>query len=157
MTTNLQNSPYLQKQRNFPNDNVQALGVELDKSYIDIAARVNDRTIGLYSTNLASITGESWYPSGQPNRQQTLRKFYTFTTTAPIAHGIVISQISYMTSMYGQYTDGTNWYGLIAATSVAIPGQTTFYVSPTQIVFVVGAGAPALTKGLIVLEWMSPV
>ena len=34
MTVNLQNSPYLPRQRNFPNDSAQALGVVLDKTYI---------------------------------------------------------------------------------------------------------------------------
>lgn len=157
MTTNLQNSPYLPRQRNFPNKDAEELGVEIDKAYIDIASRVNERTIGLYSNNLPSITGEAWYLTGQTNKNQTLRRVYEFTTTAAIAHGLIFSQIPYITNMYGQYTDGTNWYGLIPATNVAIAGQISFYLSPTQIVFVIGAGAPALTKGLIVIEWLSTV
>lgn len=157
MTTNLQNSPYLQKQRNFPTQNSQALGVELDHAYIDIANKVNDRTVGLFSANLPSITGESWYVMGQPNRQQTLRRAYPFTTTAAIPHGIDFSQITYITRMYGQYTDNTNWYGLIPASNVAIPGQISFYLTPTNITFVVGAGAPTLTKGIIVIEWLSQI
>ncbi len=66
-----------------------------------------------------------------------------------------MADIDQFTRMYGQYTDGTNWYGLIAASNVAIPGQITFHVTPTQIIFVVGAGAPFLTRGNIVLEWLA--
>jgi len=157
VTTNLQNSPYLPRQRNFPNKDPQELGVELDKAYIDIASRVNERTIGLYSNKLPSITGEAWYLSGQTNKNQTLRRVYEFTTSAPISHGLKFATIPYITNMYGQYTDNTNWYGVIAASDIAIPGQLSFYISPTQIIFVVGAGSHPINKGLIVLEWLSTV
>ncbi len=159
MTTNLQNSPYLPRQRNFPNRDSQELGVELDKTYIDIASRVNERTIGLYSNNLPSITGEAWYLTGQTNKNQTLRRVYEFTAVTPIPHGLNFSQLSYMTEMRGQYTDGVNWYGLIAASNVPIPGQISFYLDPTFINIVVGAGSPALANGkaIIILEWLSAV
>lgn len=150
-----QQSPYLPLQRNFPNEDSQRLGVELDKTYIDIAGRVNDRTIGLFSVGQPTITGEKFFINGQPNRQQSLRRLFTFTSTASIPHGLVFSQIDGFTRLYGQYTDGTNWYGLNPSTTVAIAGQITFYVSPTSIVFLVGGGAPALVSGRIVIEWLS--
>ena len=156
MTISIQSSPYLPRQRNFPNDNAQALGIELDKSYIDIASRVNERTIGIFALNFPIITGEQWFLQGQPNKQQTLRRIYTFTSTASIPHGINFTQITLITSMYGQYTDGTNWYGLIPANSNGIAGQIVFYLTPTNIVFV-GAGPPALINGVIVLEWLSQI
>ena len=155
MTTALQTVPYLPGQRNFPNDNVQQLGVVLDKTYIEIAARINERTIGIFGVGFPIITGEKWYLTGQPQKQQTIRQLYFFTTTAAINHGIAVAGIDRFVRNWGEYTDGTNWYGLIHASNVAIPGQITFYVTPTQIVFLVGAGAPALTSGTIVLEWLS--
>jgi hypothetical protein len=155
MTTNLQMSPYLPRQRNFPNDNVQALGTELDKSYLEIASRVNERTIGLYAVNFPSITGNKYYINMNSQRQQSLRQLYTFTTTAAIPHGISFPTIDRIVNMYGDFTDGTNWYGLIAGSNVAIAGQISFYLDPTNINFLLGAGAPALTKGNIVIEWLS--
>lgn len=160
MTTNLQNSPYLPRQRNFPSGNSQELGVELDKSYIEIASRVNERTIGLFAVGFATITGEGWYLSGQPNKQQTLRQVYTASApnaTNPIPHGINFASIDRFTAMYGQYTDGTNDYGLISASNVAIAGQITFYLTPNNIEFLVGAGAPTVTQLTLVLEWLSAV
>ncbi len=81
-------SPYLRTTRDFPEDSHQ-LSVELERAYIDIAARVNDRTIGIYTTNRPAVTGSSYYLSGQI-RQQELRQVYTFTSTASITHCINI-------------------------------------------------------------------
>jgi hypothetical protein len=80
-------------------------------------------------------------------------------TSADIAAGFILHQIKNVTpgqftKCSGSYTDGINSFGLFFASSVAIAGQTTFYISPTQIVFLVGAGAPVLTSGLIILEWL---
>jgi hypothetical protein len=153
MSTVVQRTPYLRAQRTFP-DEAHALSVELSKSYIDIANNVNARTIGIFPINVAAVTGETFYGNDRKPRQ-TLRQVYVFTNTAPINHGILVSQPGQFTSCYGSYTDGTNDYGLIFGTPVAIAGQISFYVTPTQIVFAAGAGAPALTFGRIILQWLS--
>lgn len=153
--TVIQTSPYIRQQRFFPNDSIKALSVEMDRTYIDIATKINDRTIGLFALNKQVITGENWFLLGSTQNQQTLRILFTFTTTAPILHGIDFAGVSRFTRNFGEYTDGTNWYGLINGTSVAIAGQISFYVTPTQIIFVTGAGAPPLTSGNIVLEWLA--
>lgn len=155
MSSNVVNQiPYIRTSREFPQE-VQQLAIEVNKSYVDIANNINARTIGIFPTNRPAITGESWFIDNQ--RQQTLRQVYAFTTTAAINHGINVSAIERFTRMFGTFTDGTNWYGLIAGSNVAIAGQISFYLTPTQIIFLVGAGAPALTKGTIVLEWLSDV
>lgn len=154
MSANIANQvSYLRTSRDFPTEEVAQLSTELSKAYIDIANSVNNRIIGIFAVNKSSVTGESWFFSTK--KQQSLRQVYTFTNTANIPHGLDFDQIDRFTSNYGQYTDGTNWYGLISGTSVAIAGQILFYVTPTNIVFVVGAGAPALTRGNIVLTWLS--
>lgn len=165
MTVNIQQSPYLPRQRNFPNDNAQALGVEIDKTYIDIAQRVNARTIGIYTVNFSTITGESWYLQGQPRRRQSLRQVYEFTTLANIDLGFKLDQTSGISLAYGEYFDAAtgNWYGFIFASNVAIAGQRTFYFLNTastttdQIVLLAGAGAPAFTRGRIIVEWLSNI
>jgi len=162
MTANtFQKSPYLPRQRNFPVERLQELGIQLDNSYIEIASRVNERTIGTFGTGFQIITGENWYLKGQRNKQQTLRQVYQFTSTADIPHGIIFSQISGFTRCWGQYTDGTNWYGLIFGSNSAttIPGQISFFIkaSPGVIRFKVDGAAPALTSGTIILEWLSVV
>jgi hypothetical protein len=147
-------SPFLRTSRNFPEES-QPLAVETNKSYVDIASAVNARIIGTFTTGNTTVTGESWFMNQNKNqKQQSLRQVYDFTSTASITHNIQsFSQIS--PNCRGSYTDGTNWYGLPFATSVAVAGLITFYVTPTQIIFETGAGAPALTSGMIVLEWLS--
>lgn len=156
MSSNIINQkPYLRTSRDFPEDDPRQLSVELSKAYIDIANIVNARTIGLFPVNRPAVTGESWFIR-KNQRQQSLRQVYTFTSTAaPIPHGLQFVEIDYFLHCFGSFTDGTNWYGLNFSSNVAIAGQVTFYVSPTNIVFLVGAGAPALTKGEIVLQWLS--
>ena len=166
MSTNVVNqTAYIPTSRNFPPEAKQ-LTVEVTRAYIDIANAVNFRTIGIYSINKPAINGESWFLSPD-RRQQALRQVYILPsgtvngTTIDI--GFKINSISQFTSRcYGSFTDGTNWYGLIYASNVAIAGQVSFYVAANaansqsdRITILVGAGAPAITSGFIVLEWTS--
>lgn len=156
MTANVVNQvPYLRTSRNFPQE-AQPLSVEVNKSYVDIANAVNNRTISIFSTSRPALNGESWFLIAN-EKQQGFRQVYTFTSTAPIPHGINLLNISQFTKPTGSFTDGTNWYGLFFASNVAIAGQITFYIGPTNITFLTGAGAPALISGTIVLEWLSQV
>ena len=145
---------FLKTSRNFPEDD-ENLSIEIDKAYLEIAQAVNSRTIGIFPINKAAITGNSYFLTSA--RQQTLRQVYVFTSTTSINHNILNINPSMFINCFGNYTDGTNGYGLFYATNVAIAGQITFYITSTQIVFMTGAAAPALTSGMIVLEWISNV
>lgn len=152
----IQQSPYLRVQRNFPNDNPQALTIEIDRAYQDIASKVNSRTIGTYAVNFPIVSGDVWFLQGEPNKQQSLRQLYSFAGAGNIAHGITWTSVSLISPLsYGTFTDGTNWYGAIYGSNVAIAGQISFYVTPTNIVVLAGAGAPSITQGYINLEWVS--
>ncbi len=156
MLTNV--SPYLRTSRSFPED-LHHISIELNKAYIDIALCVNQRTIGIFSSFKPVTTGETFYFDGN-GRHQGLRQIYTFTTFANIPHGIDFKNVNMFSRNYGEYTDGTNWYGLISGTSVLIPGQVVFYLTPTDIVFVQDGSQPSITpngKGIVVLEWLSNV
>lgn len=155
MTNPFQQSPYLREQRQFPNDEVKSLSNQLDQTYIDIASKVNARTIGLFAVGVQIVGGESWYLAGSSQRQQTLRQIYQFTAIGNIAHGIKFTSVSQFTKPSGSFTDGTNYYGAIYASNVAIAGQISFYITPTNIVILAGAGAPAIVSGTIILEWLS--
>lgn len=152
-STVLNKSPYMRTSRAFPEE-IQSLAVEINRTYIEIASKMNDRTIGLFPIAKPAITGENWYIT-RDRRQQSLRQIYPFTTTTSIPHGLNFANISQFTKPSGEWTDGTNWYGIIHGSNVAIPGQISFFIDPVNIVILVGAGAPALTSGAIVLEWLS--
>ena len=89
------------------------------------------------------------------DKQQGLRQVYTFTSTGTIPHGINLNNISQFTRPSGTFTDGTNSYGCIYASNIAIAGQVSFYIDPTNINIIAGAGAPSITSGTIILEWIS--
>lgn len=154
----IQQSPYLREQRQFPNDDLRDLSNQVDHAYIDIASKVNARTIGLYAVNTAIVTGESWYLSGQINRQQTLRQVYPFTGAGNIAHGLNFTSISTFTRIYGVFYDGTTYYPLPYVDVVSATNQVNVVVNATNIVITAGAGAPpTIVSGIVVLEWLSQV
>lgn len=155
MSTNFQQSPYLRNQRKFPFDDLRSLSNEVDKTYIDIANKVNSRTIGIFSVLDPIITGEQWYLEGESKKQQTLRQVYEFTATGTISHGINPNSISMFTKPSGSFTDGTNYYGAIYASDVPIAGQVSFYVDNININIISGAFAPGISSGIIILEWLS--
>lgn len=152
-----QSSPYLRQQWKFPYDDIKELARQVDQAYIDIALKMNARTVGTFALQTQVVTGEKWNLQGSSKEQQTLRKVFTFTSTSSIAHGIDLSTVTYFTSCFGSFFDGTNWNGLIWGSSSAttIPGQISFYVDPANIVFRVDGAAPAVTKGVLVLTYLS--
>lgn len=157
MSSNVANNvPYLPTTRDIPTQDV-SLKNEMTKIYTDIATAVNTRDISLY--DLAPIiTGQQWFTTAtQQNaiqKRQAFRQVFTFTAAGNITHNI--ANITVITPLsYGQYTDGTNWYGAIFASSTAIAAQVSFYVTPTLIVVLRDAGAPTISSGIIVLEWLA--
>lgn len=159
MSSNIKISPYLRESRSFPADDVKNLAVQVDRSYIDVAQAVNARTIGVFALSAQVATGESWYLTGSANKQQTLRKLFTFTSsTLTIPHGIDFSSLTTFTNCWGCYTDASNqFYGLIFGSDKAISGNYSFYIDSTNI-YIISAGAhPVLTTGIVVIEWLSKV
>lgn len=162
MTNPINQTPYLRTTWKFPND-LEELVVEINRSFLEVAAFMNVRTIGLYPANRPAIGGETWYITSR--KQQNIRQIYTFTGPAPIAnipHGIDpkfgnLPSVSFMTKCSGSFTDINtgNWYGCIFGSNQVIPGQVSFFITGTDIVILVGAGAPPINNGLIVLEWIS--
>jgi len=158
MTTQQQQSPYLPKQRNFPNNNAQALGVELDKSYIDIAGKVNEKVIGVYALETQLVTGETWYIY-KNKRQQTLRRVYIFDVIEPgaeltIVHGITDIQI--FTKIYGTVvTDIPDYRPLPYVDVTDITKCMAILVDVTEIKITLGAAADKVQSGLVVLEWIT--
>lgn len=158
MTSIIQQAPYLKVQRSFPTQDAQALSIEVDRAYVDTATKVNTRVIGTYAVNFPIVTGEQWFIEGSSEKQQTLRRVYTFTAAGNIPHGISFPNISGFSRIYGTFTDGTNWYPLPYVDVVAANNQVGISVTPTNIVIAAGAGSPpAITSGYVVLEWLSDV
>lgn len=147
-------SPYLRNQRRFPEE-MKPLLTELDRSYVDIANMVNVRSIAIFSMNRPSNTGQSWYFQGNQTRNQVFRQVYDFTSAGPIPHGIPATEFLYFSRCFGFYTDGTNYYGAIFASTTGLTDQITFYVTANDIEIVSTGTPPTITNGYIVLEWIT--
>lgn len=144
--------PFLRTSREFPED-PKDLTVQINKSYIDTATAVNDRTIGIYPTIRPAITGDGYFLTNK-KKQQTLRQVYPFTSVGPIPHGII--NIIGFVKIYGTFTDGTIWYPLPYVDVVSATNQVKITVDSTNINITAGAGAPpSITQGYCILEWLS--
>lgn len=152
-TPNSNQVSFLRTSRTFPEDS-QALSVELDRSYLDIANAVNVRTIGLFTNHKPSNTGEGFFLG--KGRQQTSRQVYMFTSSGSIDHGINFLSIAGFTRIYGTFTNGTNWYPLPYVDVVNANNQVNVIVTPTNIVITAGGGSPpAITSGFVIIEWLN--
>lgn len=97
-------SPYLITSRKFPTDQVQ-LEPTLNKMYIEVAAAVNARTVGLY--NMSQITtGDLYFNDGDPQdphpgfrRVYQLASIAMGTNTIPL--GFTPSSTTRFVDMYG--------------------------------------------------------
>lgn len=155
-TTNLQVSPYLKTQWQFPYDDLRGLSHQVDISYIDISSKVNSRTIGTFATSFPLITGEKWFVAGDNTPQQTLRQVYTFSGAGNIAHGINLGTVTTFTRIYGVFYDGSVYYPLPYVDVSAANNQVNVVVNSTNIVITAGAGSPpTISSGYVVLEWLS--
>ena len=158
MSSNVVNQvPFLRTSRDFPSDTPQALGLELNKAYIDIATAVNARTIGLFPTTNAGINGESWFLAGANQKQQGQRQAFLFSdSNLTITHNINFTNVSYFTRIWGTFFDGTYWNTLPYVDLTNVNNQINVQVSATQIIITKGAGSPpTISKGVVILEWIS--
>lgn len=154
MSSNILNrGALLRGQRLFPQES-QPLSVELDRAYVDIASKVNDRTIGFYPTNVPALTGEKWTIGGLT--YLGFRRVYEFSAAGNVAHGLTTTSLFAFTRIYGIFTDGSIWYPLPYVNVVAANNQVSITVTSANIVITAGGGAPpTITRGYAVLEWIS--
>lgn len=154
MATNVVNvDPYLRTSWHFTDD--RQLLTELTRSFNEVAIVTNMREIATYALNLPAITGKQFFLGGSNRQQQSLRQVILFNATGNYPHHINTTGIGLFVSGYGSFTDGTNSYGVIYGSSVATAGQVSFYITPTNVVVLAGAGAPTITSGIIIIEWLS--
>lgn len=153
------NAPFLRNARDFPPE-VNQLSIEVNKTYLDIANSVNNRTVSIFPSDRPVSNGESWYLT-RNKKQAGFRQVYpflTFTSPLTIPHGINLTLVSGIVRVFGTATDGTIWYPLPYVDIVSATNQINVIVNQTNIIITAGAGAPpAITSGYIVLEWISNV
>ncbi len=160
-SNNILTAPFLRTSRNFPND-ANKLSDELDKAYIDTAIAVNNRTIGLYPSVRPIITGDSYFIF-RDQRQQSLRKVYHFGAIAPgteLDIPIGFDHFDQFVKIYGTVvTNAPDYRPLPYVDPITPTTGMTILVGTIGGVLVIrivlGATAPAVVRGLAILEWLS--
>jgi hypothetical protein len=146
----------LRLQRKFPNE-VIALSTEVDRAYVQIANKVNDRVIGFYSVGAAVITGEKWSMNGIT--YTGFRQVYSFTAAGNIPHNLDVTSVIAFTKIFGAFQDASTppqFYPLPYVDVLSITNQINVSIDSTNIIITAGAGAPpSVSKGYVVLEWIS--
>lgn len=148
---------FLRTSREFPS-NLENLTLELDKSYVDIANAVNVRTIGVFPINRPTVTGESFFLVSN-QRQQSLRQVFKIGAIAPgatLTTPYSINGFSQFSRIYGTCITNVPDNRPIPYASVTANANIELRVTSTNIIVSVGAASPAITSGIIVLEWISP-
>lgn len=145
-------APFLREQRKFPEE-PQPLSVEIDRSYTDIANKMNARTIGMHVISQPLANGEKWVEDGEINAG--FRQVYRFAGASSIPHHLTIASIKTITRITGTFKDAAGvWYPLPYVSHVAANNQISVVVNATNIVITAGAGAPpTISTGTIILEW----
>ncbi len=154
--------PYIITSRQFPTSDPKQLETELTKSYEDISYGVNARTIGMFN-KFQIVTGDQYYadntsPMNPIQFRQGYRQLFAFTTiaagaTLTITHGI--TGITELVHCYGNCVTVTPDFRPIPYSSVtAVNQQIELRVTATQIIISNGAGAPNITSGTIILEYL---
>lgn len=153
--------PFLPTSRNFPPE-IRQLTIEIDKSYIDIANSVNNRIIGIFPANNPAINGESWFLKNQ--RQQGFRKIFTISDFSTFVTGIQIIDVNFFTKIYGVcLSSGGNYFPIPYIDGNSTTSNIGLFVGPGiepgifSVTFSVGATAPTLVSGIIILEWISQI
>jgi hypothetical protein len=151
MTTPVSNKvPYIRNFRKFPTDDKESLATELTRGWIETANAVNQRVIGIISTD-PTINGKSYYFNGQ--KFQAINQLFPISDSSlTITHGI--SSFSQITIQSGWFTDGTIWYPLPYIDVTNVTNQVKVTTTSTQILVVKGASAPSISSGFVLLEWL---
>src|SRR3989442_14174088 len=130
---------FLRTSRSFPED-PKLLQSEINRSYVDIARNVNNRTIGFFTVNRSMVNGQQWFIT-QNARQQALRQTYKWDdSNLTIAHGINFFSLTNFVRIWGTFFDGTNWQTLPYVDVIAANNQINVKVNSTNIIITKGAG-----------------
>jgi len=148
-------APYLREQRNFNAQNKEQMEDVLNESYREIAQKVNEREIGIYGENFYTVTGQKWFLDDEIGPLQTQRRIYRFISSGSIVHQIDLNNIKAIVKIYGTFTNGTNWYPLPFVDISNTINQVSIDIDPTNINITAGAGAPAITEGYVIIEWLA--
>lgn len=155
-----QNS-FLRTSRNFPPD-INLLALEVNRTYLDIANAVNNRTVSSFPSSRPEVTGENYYIV-RNQRQQSFRQVYPFGAIAAGTQLLIptgITNLDQFSRIYGTVVTTNNDYRPLPYID---PGTLTngmallVGIGAVNIRIILGATAAPVVNGIVVLEWLSEI
>ena len=145
-------TPFLPQNRSFSKDPEQFL-IQITNLYADIARYLNAREIGGYQ-NIEQVSGQFFTDTTNAQQPKSgFRKVFPFSdANLNFAHNI--SNLTRTSYIGGSFTDGSNFYPLPFVTADAGADQVEIYLTSTNVVIVKGGFAPAITDGLVIVEYL---
>lgn len=164
MNSFIDTGSFLQTSRDFPKE-IDGLTSEINRSYVQIARNVNIRTVGFFTINRSTVTGENWLIT-QNKRQQGYRQVYQFKDSdfvagvATIAHGISFFSLTNFVRIWGTFFESNiappAWYNLPYVDVLAVTNQMNVKVTATDIIITKGATFPfVIENGLVTVEFIA--
>lgn len=149
---NLENSPFVPTTRNF-NISDDQLRIMLNAYLTIMANAVNIREISQYDLEELVNGQQFFHPTEAQEKRYAFRKVFQFDDgTLNFAHDI--TDITICTYIGGGAVTGAGNFIPIPYVSTVLANQIQIDVTPTNIVITKGGGAPAITTGIIVLEYL---
>lgn len=153
-------SPFLPTTQVFPEEESQRI-IVLTDNYTALAHGINQREIGTYET-IEQLNGQQFFNSTDPEKKRfAYRKVFVvgaigIGATSTIAHGITgVNTTTTFTHIYGTaQTSVIDNRPIPYASATAVTAQIEVNVDATNINIINGATAPAITSGIIVLEYL---
>lgn len=151
-------APFLQTSVFFPEE-FEEFRVKFLALYRDISSNVNVRQIGVFDLE-EFLTGERWFASGDPQKKrQTFRKVYEIPAIAPGASLVLatgVTGVTRYTHIYGTVITAVIDNRPIPYASTSVGENISLRVDFTlnSIVIDNGAISPAITSGIVVLEYL---
>lgn len=149
-------SPYLPISIQF-NSEGTLLVQQLNSMYNAISYRMNNREVSIYDLQ-ETLTGQKWTDSTNLQVQkETYRKVFEFSgiaagATLNIAHGI--NTIAQFTKFYGSFITAADNRPLPYVDEAAATNQVSVKRVGSNLVIINGATAPAITSGILVVEYL---
>jgi hypothetical protein len=104
------------------------------------------------------MTGEQWFQTipqslnDAKSKRQTFRQVYSFSD-ATLTFNHNLPTVSLFTNIYGTGRNTINYFP-IPYVSTTLVNQIQIDVTSTQVIITKGGGAPTITNGIIVLEFL---
>lgn len=150
-------SPNVPTTRNFVQDDQGEFQLLMQSAYSNLANAVNIREVANYET-VELLNGQQFFTAGNAQvKRYAFRKSFILGAIAPGGNETKnhnISNITIVTHVSGGVVTATPDFRPLPHASVTANANIEVIITPTQYIVNNGAGGPAITSGILVIEYL---